>query len=140
MMSAQARVASYYAVDLDEIDQRIEELQLLKKTVHGATRSRTLQEGVRLWCSPWRWLLLWGYFAVRGMGRMASTTVALALLVGNVSVMVWLGFVSGFGQTFKRLLVAVLGCIILTSPALDTPHSLLHALCFSSSGVAWGQL
>ena len=46
-------------------------------------------------------LLLWGYFGVTGMGRMASTTVALALLVGNVSVMVWLGFVSGFGQTLK---------------------------------------
>jgi hypothetical protein len=63
-------------------------------------------------------LLLWGYFGVTGMGRMASTTVALALLVGNVSVMVWLGFVSGFGQTLMRLLVAVLGCIILTYAAL----------------------
>jgi hypothetical protein len=63
-------------------------------------------------------LLLWGYFAVTGMGRMTSTTVALALLVGNVSVIVWLGFVSGFGQTLKRLLVAVLGCIVLTYAAL----------------------
>jgi hypothetical protein len=33
-------------------------------------------------------LLLWGYFAVVGMGRMLSTNVALALLVGTVSVMV----------------------------------------------------
>ena len=29
-------------------------------------------------------LLLWRYFAVVGMGRMVSTTVALALLVGTV--------------------------------------------------------
>jgi hypothetical protein len=63
-------------------------------------------------------LLLWGYFAVVGMERMVSTTVALALLVGTVSVVVWLGFDSGFGQTLKTLLVAVLGCIILTYAAL----------------------
>jgi hypothetical protein len=63
-------------------------------------------------------LLLSGYFAVVGMGRMVSTTVALALLVGTVSVVVWLGYDSGFGQTLKRLLVAVLGCIILTYAAL----------------------
>jgi hypothetical protein len=63
-------------------------------------------------------LLLSGYFAVVGMGRMVSTTVALALLVGTVSVVVWLGHDSGFGQTLKRLLVAVLGCIILTYAAL----------------------
>ena len=61
---------------------------------------------------------------------MASTTVALALLVGNVSVIVWLGFVSGFGQTLKRLLVAVLGCIVLTYAALvvafvDLPTALV---------------
>jgi hypothetical protein len=63
-------------------------------------------------------LLLSGYFAVVGMGRMLSTTVVLALLVGTVSVVVWLGYDSGFGQTLKRLLVAVLGCIILTYAAL----------------------
>jgi hypothetical protein len=63
-------------------------------------------------------LLLWGYFAVVGMGRMVSTTVVLALLVGTVSVVVWLGFDSDFGQTLKRLLLAVLGCIILTYAAL----------------------
>jgi hypothetical protein len=63
-------------------------------------------------------LLLSGYFAVVGMGRMVSTTVVLALLVGTVSLVVWLGYDSGFGQTLKRLLVAVLGCIILTYAAL----------------------
>jgi hypothetical protein len=63
-------------------------------------------------------LLLWGYFAVTGMGRMTSTTVALALLVGNGSVIVWLGFVSGFGQTLKRLILAVVGCIVVTYAAL----------------------
>ena len=63
-------------------------------------------------------LLLWGYFAVVGMGRMVSTNVAVALLVGTVSVVVWLGFDSGFGETLKRLLLAVVGCIILTYAAL----------------------
>jgi hypothetical protein len=63
-------------------------------------------------------LLLWGYFAVIGMGRMACANVAVALLVGTASVLMWLGFRSGFGQTLKRLLVAVLGCIILSYGAL----------------------
>jgi hypothetical protein len=63
-------------------------------------------------------LLLWGYFALVGMGRMVSTNVAVALLVGTVSVVVWLGFDSGFGETLKRLLLAVVGCIILTYAAL----------------------
>jgi hypothetical protein len=63
-------------------------------------------------------LLLWGYFAVVGMGRMLSTNVALALLVGTVSVMVWLGFVSGFEQTWRRLLLTMMGCIVVTYAAL----------------------
>jgi hypothetical protein len=63
-------------------------------------------------------LLLCGYFAVVGMGRMLSTTVVLALLVGTVSVVVWLGYDSGFGYTLKRLLLAVVGCVILTYAAL----------------------
>jgi hypothetical protein len=62
--------------------------------------------------------LLWGYFAVTGMGRMFSTTVAIALLVGTVSVMVWLGFVSGFEQTWRRLLLPIIGCIVVTYAAL----------------------
>jgi hypothetical protein len=70
-------------------------------------------------------LLLWGYFAVIGMGRMACANVAVALLVGTASVLMWLGFRSGFGQTLKRLLVAVLGCIILSYGALvDLPTAL----------------
>jgi predicted Co/Zn/Cd cation transporter (cation efflux family) len=63
-------------------------------------------------------LLLWGYFAVVGDGRMATTNVVLALLAVTVSVAVWLGFDSGFGHTLKRLLLAVVGCIILTYAAL----------------------
>ena len=75
-------------------------------------------------------LLLWGYFAVVGMGRMVSTNVAVALLVGMVSVVVWLGFDSGFGETLQRLLLAVVGCIILTYAALvaafvDLPTALV---------------
>ena len=51
-------------------------------------------------------LLLWGYFAVVGE-QMVSTNVALASLVVTVSVVVWLGFKSGFAWTLKRLLLAV---------------------------------
>ena len=63
-------------------------------------------------------LLLWGYFAVVGMGRMFSTIVVLALLVGTVSVVVWLGLVSGFEQTWRKLLLTIIGCIVLTYAAL----------------------
>jgi hypothetical protein len=52
-------------------------------------------------------LLLSGYFAVVGVGQMVSTNVALALLVGTVSVMVWLGFKNDFEWTLKRILLAV---------------------------------
>jgi hypothetical protein len=40
------------------------------------------------------------------------------LLVVTVSVVVWLGFDGGFGQTLARLLLAVVGCTILTYAAL----------------------
>jgi len=63
-------------------------------------------------------LLLWGYFTVVGMGRMVSTTVVLALLVGTVSVVVWLGFNYGFERALHRLVLAVVGCVILTYAAL----------------------
>ena len=62
-------------------------------------------------------LLLWGYFAVVGE-QMVSTNVSLASLVVTVSVVVWLGFKSGFAWTLKRLLLDVRGCIILTYGAL----------------------
>jgi hypothetical protein len=52
-------------------------------------------------------LLLWGYFAVVGVEQVVSRNVALASLVVAVSVMVWLGFNSGFAWTLKRLLLAV---------------------------------
>jgi hypothetical protein len=44
-------------------------------------------------------LLLSGYFAVVGEGQIVSRNVALALLAGTVSVVVWLGFKNGFEQT-----------------------------------------
>ena len=63
-------------------------------------------------------LLIWGYFTMIGMGQMFSATVALALLLGAASVLAWLGFDSGFGQALKRLLLAVVGCVIVTYSAL----------------------
>jgi hypothetical protein len=63
-------------------------------------------------------LLIWGYFTMVGMGQMFSATVALALLLGAASVLAWLGFDSGFGQALKRLLLAVVGCVIVTYSAL----------------------
>jgi hypothetical protein len=62
-------------------------------------------------------LLIWGYFSLVG-GQMISRNVALASLVVTVSVIVWLGYDSGFGHTLTRLLLAVVGCIILTYAAL----------------------
>ena len=63
-------------------------------------------------------LLIWGYFTMVGMGQMFSASVALALLLGAASVLAWLGFDSGFGQALKRLLLAVVGCVIVTYSAL----------------------
>jgi hypothetical protein len=77
-------------------------------------------------------LLLSGYFAVVGEGQIVSRNVALALLVGTVSVVVWLGFKNGFEQTWRRLLLAIIGCIVLTyaalvvaGPLLDLPTALV---------------
>ena len=63
-------------------------------------------------------LLLCGYFAVVGMGRLLSTTVVLALLVGTVSVVVWLSFDGGFERAWRRLLLTIIGCIVLTYATL----------------------
>jgi hypothetical protein len=63
-------------------------------------------------------LLLSGYFGVLEMGYPVSTNAALALLVGTVSVVVWLGFKNGFERTLHRLVLAVVGCVILTYAAL----------------------
>jgi hypothetical protein len=63
-------------------------------------------------------LLLSGYFGVLEMGYPVSTHAALALLVGTVSVVVWLGFKNGFERTLHRLVLAVVGCVILTYAAL----------------------
>ena len=63
-------------------------------------------------------LLLSGHFGVLEMGYPVSTNAALALLVGTVSVVVWLGFKNGFERTLHRLVLAVVGCVILTYAAL----------------------
>ena len=63
-------------------------------------------------------LLLSGHFGVLEMGYPVSTTVVLALLVGTGSVVVWLGFKNGFERTLHRLVLAVVGCVILTYAAL----------------------
>jgi hypothetical protein len=63
-------------------------------------------------------LLLSGYFALVGVGQIVSRTVALALLVGTASVMVWLGFKNGFEQTWRRLLLTIIGCIVVTYAAM----------------------
>ena len=63
-------------------------------------------------------LVLSGYFAVVGVGQMVSRNVALALLVGTVSVVVWLGFKNGSEQTWRRLLLTIIGCIVVTYAAL----------------------
>ena len=64
--------------------------------------------------------------------RIFSTYVALALLVGTVSAMAWLGFVGDFEETWRRLLLAIIGCIVLTyaalvvaGPLLDLPTALV---------------
>jgi hypothetical protein len=63
-------------------------------------------------------LLLSGYFAVVGEGQIVSRNVALALLAGTVSVVVWLGFKNGFEQTWRRLLLTIIGCIVVSYAAL----------------------
>ena len=76
-------------------------------------------------------LVLRGYFAVVGDGLMVGTSVVLALLVVTVSMVMWLGYDSGFGQTLTRLLLTVVGCIILTYAAsvvafvVDLPTALV---------------
>jgi hypothetical protein len=72
-------------------------------------------------------LLLWGYFALVEVGSLASySSVALALLVGTLSVMVWLGFAQGFEQTWRRLLLTVIGCVVVTYAALVVAGPLLE--------------
>jgi hypothetical protein len=62
-------------------------------------------------------LVIWGYFSLVG-GQTVSRNVELASLVVTVSVIVWLGYDSGFGHTLARLLLAVVGCVIVTYAAL----------------------
>jgi len=62
-------------------------------------------------------LLLWGYFTVVGVVAglaITNRTVAVAFLVGTVSLVVWFGVVWGF----QRLVLTVAGCVVLTYGAL----------------------
>jgi hypothetical protein len=60
-------------------------------------------------------LLVWGYFGLVGEGvGITNRSVAIALLVGTVSVVIWFGFVWGFG----RLVLATVGCVVVTYAAL----------------------
>ena len=63
-------------------------------------------------------LVICGLSAAWGVwGGLLSTIVVLALLVGTVSLVVWLGFISGFEQTLYKLVLAVVACVILTYAA-----------------------
>ncbi len=57
-------------------------------------------------------LLAWGYSALVGLGPPSPTSgaVAMALLVGTISGVIWFGFAWGWG----RLLITGLACIVLT--------------------------
>jgi len=59
-------------------------------------------------------LLLSGYFALVAGWHLISRNVALALLVGTVSIVVWLGF----EQTWRRLLLTIIGCVVVSYAAL----------------------
>jgi hypothetical protein len=61
------------------------------------------------------WLLR-GCFVM--VGRSVWWQVALALLLGTVWVMVWLGSYSGFLRSLKRLLIAALVFVVLSSAML----------------------
>jgi len=63
-------------------------------------------------------LVLWGLFAVVDAGLIFPASVAQALLVDTVSLMMWLGYKDGFEQTVHRLELTVLGCVVLTYAGL----------------------
>ena len=65
-------------------------------------------------------LLISGYSGVLEMGYLASTNEALlALLVGTVSVVVWLGFKNGFERTLHRIVLAVVGRVLFNPESRD---------------------
>jgi len=72
-------------------------------------------------------LLVWSYFFFIRVEPVFSVSAAEALLVGTVSVLVWLGFKYGFEQTLHRLVLAVVGGLILTFVMLfaDLPTALV---------------
>jgi hypothetical protein len=76
-------------------------------------RREVLVVAVMLAAQVW---LLRGCFVV--VGWSIWWQVGLASLVGTVSVMVWLGFYSGFVRSLKRLLIAALVFVVLSSAML----------------------
>jgi hypothetical protein len=68
-------------------------------------------------------LMVCGAVALMGAwGPLLSTPVVVALLAGVVSVVVWLGF----KQTLHRLVLAMVGCVILTYAALAAVSTLVQ--------------
>jgi hypothetical protein len=63
-------------------------------------------------------LLVWGYFSVVEWEQPVMRTPVQALLVGTVSVLVWLGFKNGFERALYRIVLVVVGCVILTYATL----------------------
>jgi hypothetical protein len=72
-------------------------------------------------------LLICGAVALMGIwGPLLSTPVLVALLFGTASMVVWLGFKNGFEQTLKRLVLAAVGCVVLTNAALAAVGTLVQ--------------
>ena len=63
-------------------------------------------------------LLVWGYFSLVEWETPVMRTPVLALLVGTGSMLVWLVFKNGFEQALYRIVLAVVGCIVLTYATL----------------------
>ena len=72
-------------------------------------------------------LMICGAVALLGVwGLLLSTPVVVALFVGVFSVVVWLGFNYGFERALHRLVLAVVGCVILTYAALAAVGTLVQ--------------
>ena len=72
-------------------------------------------------------LLLSGYFGILEMGYPIMTNAWRALVIGTVSLVIWLGYKNGFEQTLHRIVLAVVGCIIFTYVVLlaDLPTAVV---------------
>lgn len=72
-------------------------------------------------------LLVCGAYALLAIGGpLLNSTVVVSLLVGTGSVVVWIGYISGFEQTLHRLVLAVVVCVVLTYAAVVAVGSLVE--------------